>query len=342
MPAPHFLTLTTFWHVYTLLSALATLLFLLRAAIRWKNRDAALISASMGLVVVLAAHDWFMHSQHFWQNNSKYFTEDLYLLHYSAPLIFLALGLIMTTRFVRVLNEFEQLNNELETRVQQKHQALQESHDLMRGLEREQAVSDERERIYRDLHDDVGAKLLSLVYRSSNTENQALARSALQDLRDVVSATQHDQLSLGAACANWRAECEQRLSEAGVTLDWRQHGAFEALLLTQPQVLNLGRILREAVSNIIKHAQARNAQIHIESNLDGVNLLISDDGVGHPGASHKSTGLGLRNMESRARRIGATYQLETLNQGGTAISVHLPADQFTLGNTASNSDSRPG
>lgn len=324
VPARHYLSLTAFWHVMTLFCAFATLLFLLRAALRWHNRDAGLMAAAMSLVVVLAGHDWLMHSQHFWIHRPYDFLEDLYLLHYSAPLVFLAVGMIMTSRFVRVLNEFEALNDDLENRVQAKHAQLQESYSRMRAMEMEQAVAAERERIYRDLHDDVGAKLLSLVYRAGTPESADLARSALQDLRDVVSTTQQENLNLADICADWRAECEQRLTEAGVLLDWIQMNGLDAWSLTQPQALNLGRILREAVSNLIKHAKAHRAQVEIGLTSATLHLSIRDDGVGCAGAAQRSSGRGLRNMEQRALRIEAQISRLTLATGGCEISVWLP------------------
>lgn len=323
-PARIYLSLTAFWHVFTLLCASVSLLFLLRAAIRWHNRDAGLMAAAMSLVVVLAGHDWLMHSQHFWLTRPHELLEDFYLLHYSAPLIFLAVGMIMTSRFVRVLNEFEALNDDLEGRVQAKHAQLQDSFARMRALEMDQAVAEERERIYRDLHDDVGAKLLSLVYRAGSPESADLARSALQDLRDVVSTTQQGTLDLGAVCADWRAECEQRLNEAGIELDWTQSNSLDGFDLTQPQALNLGRILREAVSNLIKHAQARQAWVRISLEADNLNLLIRDDGVGCNGASPRPPGRGIRNMEQRTGRIGAIFTRHNHADGGCEIRVCLP------------------
>jgi signal transduction histidine kinase len=324
VPARHYLALTAFWHVCTLVCAFVTLLFLLRAAYRWRNRDAALMAAAMSLVVVLAGHDWLMHSQQFWLARPHEFLEDLYLLHYSAPLVFLAVGLVMTSRFVRVLNEFEALNDDLEGRVKAKHAQLQESFARMRTLEMEQAVAAERERIYRDLHDDVGAKLLSLVYRAATPESADLARSALQDLRDVVSTSQQGNLDLAAVCADWRAECEERLSDAGVALDWRQSGSFEGHDLTQPQALNLGRILREAVSNLIKHAQAGQAWVEISLDAEALTLAIRDDGIGCAGNSLRPPGRGVRNMAQRASRIGATFTRESLLAGGCEIQLRLP------------------
>ncbi|NTV94421.1 MAG: histidine kinase [Thiobacillus sp.] len=322
-PPAYYLGLTAAWHLFTLACAVATLLLLMRAGIKRGNREARWLVAAMGLVVVLAMHDWLIHSQHIWSRQAGHWPlNDIFLLHYSAPLIFLAIGLIMTGRFVRVLNEFEQLNDQLEDRVEAKQAELRASYSRMRELETEQAVAEERERIYRDLHDDVGAKLLSLVYRSATAEDADLARSALQDLRDVVSRTGADSFELEEVVADWRVECEKRLGDAGIALDWHQAGDLDALRLTRPQALDLGRILREAVSNVIRHAGAHRVTVDLERCAGQLSLTVRDDGRGCAG-EHKS-GRGVRNMEMRAGRLGGSLSRESPAGGGCAVAVVVP------------------
>lgn len=328
VPAQHYLKLTALWHLYTLIAAAVTLALLVRAAFRRGNREARYLVTAMSLVVLFALHDWLVHSQHIWLGRLDWFLKDVFLLHYAAPMVFLAIGLIMTGRFVRVLNEFEQLNDQLESRVESKQAELQASFARMRQLETEQAVAEERERIYRDLHDDVGAKLLSLVYRSATPADADLARSALQDLRDVVSRTGADSFELEAVAADWRAECEKRLAEAGLRLDWRQHGDPGGRRLTQPQALDLGRILREAVSNVIRHAGATTVTVELACAGDRFSLAVRDDGRGCDGGPARS-GRGLCNMEMRAHRLGGT--LTRVSDGGCALTVTLPLPPWPAG-----------
>lgn len=327
-----FLGLTSLWHLYTLICTILTLGALFVAAFRRGNREARYLVSSMCLVIVFATHDWVIHSQHIWELaelRHAWPLNDVFLLHYSAPLIYLAIGLIMTGRFVRVLNEFESLNDQLETRVAEKQAELRDSFSHMRTLENARVVAEERERIYRDLHDDVGAKLLSLVYRSATPEDAELARSALQDLRDVVSRTGADHYALDAAVADWRAECEKRLGESGLTLAWHQGPLVERLALSQPQALNLGRVLREAVSNVIRHAGARCVEVEVDC-ADGVfRLCVRDDGKGLAASSAGAgnvAGRGLRNMESRAERLGGRLRYGNVEDGGFQVSLEVPLD----------------
>lgn len=323
VPAGHYLTLTSLWHLYTLAVAAATLYLLVRAALRDRNRDARFLVAALGLVVLFGLHDWLMHSRHLWFAAAALPMDHVFLLQYSAPLIFLAVGLIMTGRYVQALNRYESLNDELEQRVQEKHAKLQDSYARMRELEMEHVVVEERERIYRDLHDDVGAKLLSLVFRAGKPEDADLARSALRDLRDVVSRTGASSYQIEDVVADWRVECDQRLAEAGIALDWQAGGALEGLSLSQPQALNLGRILREAISNVIHHAGARNVRVSIAVAGQQLQLEVRDDGCGLP-AEHRPGGRGLRNMESRATRLGAVLSRANAEPSGCVVNLAMP------------------
>ncbi len=332
-PAPHFLTLTAIWHLYTLATTILTFCLLLRAAWFDSNRDARFLAAAMVVLVIFALHDWLIHSQHLWLGATPWPLQDVFLLHYGAPMLFLAVGLVMTGRYVQVLNEFESLNNELEARVAENHAQLQESYTRMRTLEMERAVTDERERIYRDLHDDVGAKLLSLVYRAGRPEDADLARSALSDLREVVSRTGADCFELDELVADWRSECERRLADAGITLHWRQSVPIQGATLGQPQALNLGRILREAVSNVIRHACAHQVWVTICCNEQMLHLEIRDDGIGSaastsdqalPNMATTRRGRGVRNMEARAARLGGVLSRRNDDAGGHVVALRMP------------------
>lgn len=323
VPATHFFKLTAFWHMYTFAGGVGTLALLLHASLARGNRDARMLVGAMGVVLLLAAHDWLIHSQDFWSINFHWPLGDVFLLHYSAPVVFLSVGLIMTGRFARVLNEFESLNNELEVRVKNKHTQLEQSFARMKLLETERAVSEERERIYRDLHDDVGAKLLSLVYRAGTPATAELARSALQDLRDVVSRTAAADVPLEELAADWHAECDQRLTEAAMRLDWRQSGVFDGIALSQPQALDISRVLREAVSNAIKHSGAAVVVVAVGVDGDTLRLEVCDDGVGYDGAASHG-GRGVQSMDERAKRLHAKLVRHSVVPHGHRIALDVP------------------
>lgn len=322
-PPGAFLKITAALHMATLVGSLGSLVLLFRSAWRDRNKDARLLLATMGLIVVFAGHDWLLHSQHLWFSDAlSWLPGELYLLQYSAPVVFLAIGWIMTVRFIQVLNEFEALSVELDQRVHAKHAQLEQSFERLRNLERERAIQDERERIHSDLHDDVGAKLLSLVYRAGSPEAADLARSALQDLRDVVSRSGTGSFQLEDVLADIRAECEQRLSSAAIALDWQQTEGMPAAELTQPGALNLGRIVRETISNVIRHAKASAVTVRIAPDGDGLQIEICDNGIGGSVSSHVP-GRGLRNMRARAQLIGGQLERFSVMPQGCGVRLRI-------------------
>jgi len=323
-PASHFMAVSAFWHLITILALAATLLHLIRAVVVQNNQDAKLLLGALGLILLLAFHDWVLHAQPAWLNWISPWGGEEFLLQFAAPVLFLIIGWVMTTRYVRALNSYEVLNEHLEQRVAAKHLELDKNFAQIQAMLKEQAMLEERERIYQDLHDDVGAKLLTLVYRAQTPNNAELARSALQDLRDVVSCAGVEKIALMDAMANFRVECEQRLSDVGIMLIWSDTMSSGTLQLTQPQALNLGRILREAVSNIIRHAHAGQVVISLQCTADLIVLQIADDGIGIGEKEPRSHGRGLANIRKRAAMLGAEVVFEDNYPQGLKLQIKLP------------------
>lgn len=191
----------------------------------------------------------------------------------------------------------------------------------------ERGALEERGRVYRDLHDDIGAKLLSLVIGAESPARADLARSALHDLRDVVSHGGRGPMPLSDLLADWRAEMDSRLGAAGLRLIWRQ--PFD---LPDPQVapgaaLHLGRILREATSNVLRHAQACSLSVDVMCDTEHLELCLRDDGKGlvePPGRPGK----GLVNMRSRTEQLGGSIHWQGVSPQGWEIRLMVPCQQF--------------
>jgi len=156
--------------------------------------------------------------------------------------------------------------------VAQKMATLKQAH--------EQGVHDERERIKRDLHDDVGAKLLTLMHRAATPSDGEIAKSALCSLRDTIySLEEKSSLSVGDALADIRTEASERLEFAGINLAWNQSGDAIPGMLGYLQSINLVRIIREVVSNVVVHAYARRVVVCVEASHTDINITVSDDGL---------------------------------------------------------------
>jgi len=300
---------------------------------RWRvsgRRDALLLTIVLAAIVGGGLHDWFLELPNHWISAAERSTllhEQYFISAYAAPLAFLFLAGHLVRRFVRAMTELEALRDDLEDRVEAGREALQQSFEQQKELERSQAAADERERIYRDLHDDIGAKLLALVIGAENRLRADLARSALQDLRDVVSRSAQGDTPLCALCADWRQEIEQRLADAGIGLDWHQAADLPDTVVKAGDALHLGRIMREAVSNAIRHAKPGQVKVRVDHDEQELALVIEDDGIGFAGVPAR-IGKGLRNMRHRAEQLGADIHWERADERGCRVRLRVPRTRF--------------
>jgi len=189
-------------------------------------------------------------------------------------------------------------------------------------------VAEERERIYKDLHDDIGAKLLQLIHRAESPAQADLARAVLQDVRDVVSRSRRPPAPLLQLLDEIEAEARQRLSAAGAELLWEQDSSLPDAVLDQAQTLHLIRISREALSNALRHGQAR--WLRVRAFRAGAELMleITDDGQYCP--AQIGEGRGTATMRERAAGLSGDIRWDAGTLGGTKVVLRAPIFQTPL------------
>lgn len=183
----------------------------------------------------------------------------------------------------------------------------------------EQGRNEERLRLAQDLHDDIGARLLTLMYKAQSPEMEDYVRHTLQDLKTLTRGLAAPNHRLSHAAAEWKADLTQRLTAAHVELRWAF--AFDQdVLLSVVQWSALTRVLRELVSNTIAHAQATQVAIDFELAGDTLQLDVVDNGVGrNPRAwSH---GLGLGGVRKRVKQLGGEVEWREVQPRGIACRV---------------------
>ena len=253
--------------------------------------------------------------------------ESIYWTPYASAFASIFVGGILVNRFVRNLNDYEKLNVELEARVMQKHAELEENYKRMNQLERQSAIIEERQRIMRDMHDGLGAQListLSLVEHGDLAKEQLVAvlRECLDDLRLTIDSLESTENDLLTVLGNFRYRLEPRLKSRGIQLDWQVKDLPKLACLTPQNVLHVLRILQEAFTNILKHAGANT--VKVETGVAGVGgkvyVSVSDNGIG---LTNEHPGHGLANMRRRAQSIGGTLDIASAATG-TMITLSLP------------------
>ncbi|MBN9587036.1 MAG: ATPase [Afipia sp.] len=190
----------------------------------------------------------------------------------------------------------------------------------------ERGSVEERRRIARDLHDDVGARLLSGLYKTEIGDTRRVLREALADIRTIVGGLSAGPLPLGRIIATLRHETGERLAAAGVELNWPLAISDESQDLLHYQAYRgLISAHREAISNIIRHAQARKADIRIDYAEGHVYNIITDDGIGFDpvAAENDQRGSGLRGMNRRLADLDGSLSIQRLTPG-MSITITIP------------------
>jgi signal transduction histidine kinase len=197
---------------------------------------------------------------------------------------------------------------------------------LCRALLRDAAVergrSEERARIAQDLHDDIGARLLTLMYKAQDPEMEDYVRHTLKDLKTLTRGLAASGHRLSFAAAEWKADIAQRLAAAQIELDWSLHADRDpALSVVQWSALT--RVLRELVSNVIQHSAATHVDIEVSLVAGRLRLTMADDGVGRD-PQHWAHGLGLGGVRKRVKLLGGDVQWAENGRAGIVCTVLIP------------------
>jgi signal transduction histidine kinase len=196
----------------------------------------------------------------------------------------------------------------------------------MAELRVEQVTAQERKRIAADLHDDLGAKLLTIVHTSDSDQISTLAREALEEMRLSVRGLSGKPMRLADAVADWRAETVARLSQANIEIDWRGLTEDTEQRLAARSFVQTTRILREAISNIIKHSGASQCKVRCGIRDKEFGLVVQDNGNGISMDldGKLDRGHGMASMKNRAKQMQGQCLVESGPGYGTVIRLTLP------------------
>ena len=204
---------------------------------------------------------------------------------------------------------------------------------------RQRAINDlltvqeeERSRISKDLHDHVGQLLtglnlgLSAVVEKPDKQKlmdlKALASTILEDVRRIsrdLRPALLDELGLAAAIKRFARELLPEGSGTKVDVLVRVPDTLERDTATV-----IYRVIQEALTNVVRHAKAKNASVVVTTLEDSVQLIVEDDGIGFdPPTISTSEHIGLSSMRERIELLGGTFAVESLPNQGTTISARL-------------------
>ena len=249
----------------------------------------------------------------------------VHLIHFAIPLLFGVLAFRLVKTLAEALTAAETARQQLEQRVHEISAEIERNFSHLAEVRVEQVAEKERKRIAADLHDDLGAKLLTIVHTSNDERISTLAREALEEMRLSVRGIAGKPVQLADALADWRAETVSRLGEADIEIEWHSTELATPRTLAARSYVQTTRVLREAISNLIKHSGASRASVSCRIG-DDFQLVIRDNGKGIPLEldGRLDRGHGMASMKQRAKQMQGQCLVESGPGYGTVIRLTLP------------------
>lgn len=258
-------------------------------------------------------HAWLTSLQDFYQPLSVE-TNDSQTTVVSIEKNGLQLSLPKLTRPGRILLSNAHQGQRLFTKNDVKnHDVLWTMFDLIRKalLAKVEAANAERDRIRQDIHDDLGAKLLSIQLSSKDKEPAKLAKEALNDLRNLLHSIEIEPIALSEALLHWQQEAQARLPDT-VLMTWEVPNKNIEVELPPEHFSHITRAIRECLTNALRHAEP--TTIHCTLNLsNGLDITIYNNGVGkkEPDVDEHvqdQGGRGSSILHNRCQRLGGSFK----------------------------------
>jgi signal transduction histidine kinase len=256
--------------------------------------------------------------------------DRLYLIPLGLPMLLVAIAALLVKRFVETLSDYERLNEGLAARISEREIELTAAYARERELDLQRSTAEERQRLMRDMHDGLGSHLMStlaLIKRGSiaQTELESIIADCIDELKLTIDSLEPVERDLLVVLGNLRYRLEPRLRSAGIELEWAVTDLPPLSYLDPENVRSVLRIIQEAFTNTLKHANAK--RITLSTGVDRVAnrvwVRVTDDGKSCDFEKVRK-GRGLANMRSRAAKLRGEVEVVPLRGGGTCVNLFLP------------------
>lgn len=245
---------------------------------------------------------------------------------------------ILGNELNKLADKVNEYSNNLESKVQQRTEEITRLQQEITRLR----IIEEKKRIYRDMHDALGARLTNicicnsvaqrLVKKKSGKLNKLLIRmeknctQAINNLKEIILGMKDDDRISADFVKLMRLNIEQRLKPQNISFQCAFKNPDRINSLDSDMKLELERILLELVSNVLKSAQASQVYCGMKLTNNSIHLVFSDNGIGFDYPRLHKTGYGLRNISYRVARLGGKLEVNSQPGGGTKFEISIPAE----------------
>lgn len=300
----------------------------LHAVWRSRSREGLIVSVFNALSIPAAVHDWLLQ-------NHRISPESVYLLPLASVGLFGGFLYVVVRRYLAALQRSERAQEHLAHQLDAREQELRLTYERLRQAEHERIVTHERQRLMQDMHDGLGASLISALKAVEHGHAQDVAevlRHCLDDLRLAIDSLEPVQADLPVLLGTLRYRLGTRLEQAGVQLEWEVQEVPAIDWLDPRSALQILRILQEVLANAIRHGHARHVKVATRCEPGTVVVSVRDDGAGFD-PDMAAAGRGLANVRQRAHSLQAVARWQS-GASGTLFELALPLQRAAAASEA--------
>lgn len=258
-----------------------------------------------------------------------------------SPLFYFQLGITIELICFALGLGYKNKRDEIEkTEAQEALKIEQTQKEFDRYKASVEARESERKRIATEMHDDIGSGLTSILFLSNvihrNAQNgqaevtekiTAMASGLVDQMSNIIWSMNKDYDTLPDMIAYVRSHISELLTNAELDYTFHVQEPIPDDILNGEQRRNIYLVIKEAVHNIIKHAQATQVRIQFRYEED-LFITIDDNGKGMTDATGRKFGNGLKNMQQRMQDIGGEFSLLPGEKGGTQVRMRVPVSKL--------------
>lgn len=307
-----------FWDSFLMIFGIYAIYYLLMAYRQDAHRDTYLMLLAGIPILTFGFHDILVINH--LQNR-----QDGLIIQYTMIPVGIVFGWFLIRRFVESLNHSEHLTASLSDQVLKKQQELQVQYDKSVVLEKQQLLADERARMMRDIHDGIGGQLVVILSILQEHNGQIInnvrekIQHSLTDLRIVIDSLDPLLNDLPTLLGVMRMRLTEQLSAADINLEWAVVEVPEIMNMSPQHGLHIMRIVQEAITNSIKHAETKEMKV-VTGFLDAqqkifVDIIDYGGGISDDSNNIVKHGRGIKNMHYRAQQLGATLHINSSKEG---------------------------
>ena len=307
------------WMIFIMMAGIYIIFFMLSYYKKTKDKNTLLMLLCAAIMTSFGFHDYLAVTAVLPQNSP-------YILHMSSLIIIIVISTLLINQFISSLKTVRYYNKYLEDELSEKEKELINEYAKNKKLNDYKLLNEERKRIMQDIHDGVGGQLVTTLAAMqysglSSDDIKDNLNFILQDLRLVIDSLDGEKEELITILGTLRFRLEDLLIKAKIHLVWKVNDLPMLGMLNSTESLNTMRIVQEAITNIIKHADA--SHITVSTYIKEINkhnyaiVEIKDNGTGL--IKNKIVGRGLVNMKQRADKINAFFEINSKKNKGVTV-----------------------